>query len=125
MQSYADLLNNIIVKTTKATITTLSVTMTVWTNTDLVHTAYMAAVKRHFIKSKYTANVKDNYIVFVEHYTRGLDWYYLKTDDPEVNFRPSTSKIPPYCMRHGSLVFACQWIKWQVENIPMKEFYGE
>ena len=85
----------------------------------------VAAVKRYFNENKYIASVKDAYVVFVEYYNRGLDWRSFETDDREVEFRPSTTKMPHLCMKQGSLVFAMQWTKWQVDNGPMKEFYDE
>ena len=85
----------------------------------------VAAVKRYFDENKYTASVKDAYVVFVEHYNRGLDWRSFESDDHEERFRPSTTKKPPYCMKHGSLMFAMQWTTWQIENGPMTEFYDE
>ena len=30
---------------------------------------------------------------------------------------------PPLCMKNGSLKYALFWIKWQIENGPLKEHY--
>ena len=30
---------------------------------------------------------------------------------------------PPHCMKEGGLKFLMQWMKWQIENVPMKESY--
>ena len=84
----------------------------------------VSAVKRYWDENSHTASVKEAYIHFVAHYNRVLDWHSFG-DGSTNKLRKSQVTKPPYCMKKGSLRFAIQWIKWQIENGSEKEWYTE
>ena len=84
----------------------------------------MSAVKRYWDENSHSATVKDAYVTFVAHYNRVLDWHSYGEGDTN-RLRPTKITKPPHCMRKGSLRFAIQWIKWQIENDSEKVHYDE
>ena len=63
-------------------------------------------------------------MTFVVHYNRAIDYTgFVEADHHKI--RPTTVSKVPLCMRMGSLRFACQWVKWQIENGPYKDWYAQ
>ena len=84
----------------------------------------VAAVRRYFNENSYIATIKDAYVTFVVHYNRAIDYTgFVEADHHKI--RPTTVSKVPSCMRMGSLRFACQWVKWQIENGPYKDWYAQ
>ena len=84
----------------------------------------VSAVKRYYVENEHSVTVKDAYVTFVAHYNRVLDWHSYG-EGHNHKLRKSQITKPPYCMKKGSLLFAIQWIKWQIENGSEKEHYAE
>ena len=84
----------------------------------------VSAVKRYYAENEHSVTVKDAYVTFVAHYNRVLDWHSYGEGHTH-KLRKSQITKPPYCMKKGSLLFAIQWIKWQIENGSEKEHYAE
>lgn len=92
---------------------------------EYLHGGYCAcAVKRYWEENKYTATVRNAYVVWITHYNRRLDNKSYR-DNLEGYLRDSQMSKPPLCMKDGSLKFSLQWIKWQIENGLMKDHYDQ
>ena len=85
----------------------------------------IATVKRYFSENKYHSTVKGAYKVFVANYNRVLDYHSFDDNRESAGMRHTEVTRPPLCMKNGSLKYALFWIKWQVENGPLKEYYTE
>ena len=85
----------------------------------------VAAVKRYFDENKYHSKVKCAYQVYVAHYNRVLDYHSFDENYENRGMRHTEITRPPLCMKNGSLKYALFWIKWQIENGPLKEHYTE
>ena len=84
----------------------------------------VSAVERYYKENEHSATVKDAYVTFVAHYNRVLDWHSYGEGYTH-KLRKTQLTKPPYCMKKGSLLFAIQWIKWQLENGSEKDHYVE
>ena len=85
----------------------------------------VAAVERYFVENKYHCKIKGAYQTFVAHYNRVLDYHSFDSNRESEGMRHTEITRPPHCMTVGSLRHALFWIKWQLENGPLKEYYDE
>ena len=85
----------------------------------------VATVKRYFAENKYHCTIKGAYKVFVANYNRVLDYHSFDDNKESAGMRRTEVTRPPLCMKVGSLKYALFWIKWQIENGPLKNYYTE
>ena len=84
-----------------------------------------AAVKRYWNENQTTATERNAYAVWLCHYNRALDWKSYTDSGFSERIRDTEISKAPFCMKKGSLFHSMQWIKWQIENGPMKDLYDE
>ena len=85
----------------------------------------VAVAKQYYAENKNFATVKNAYKVFVAHYNRAVDFHSFEGLDHKGTIRTTEIIRPPYYMKEGSLKFALHWVKWQIENGPLKGHYIE